>query len=598
MPMPRFLRALSTKASDDGNCKEYIEFDRLEEHESELETNQERLNSIWRNENCSNGEIEEITTHVQKQEFEPVIKKLDTTKLQIHKNTQSHAARTFPKIMHEHVINTKNQFNKVFASTFLSDNIVTFGTKDNKLMLLDVVKGKICQIRLPNPEKSFDYIRKIDKQQTGGTDSSGACGIHDLKYNTNNNMLITGGYHAQDVALFKFDDDVHHMGPRKFSHHLIPLATLKFHKDWVFGMDWLDSEHIVAGGRDGQLSVWNVSNIDSTYQNFRERFRLKSCNNSDLPYTYRPPMLDNNANSDFDDFLGFGESPQPRANNSALARSSPELNESLLGNSEQNQNSLVDSSNGNDSGVDMEHILNLKLSKNMSASHERCNVPILRKPTHFTTNKKHRIRALKAFSKSTSLAHSQCVVTLATNGEIQIYDINRSKAIFSEQLPHRKETVCVEINQDRGQIMVGSQSHIQIFDPRCSMNASLQIIDSLDKNWGCRTVSCNSDLLTIGGGLGRLSFYDLRLNKYINCGTKMKHDKINGGLSDMPIKHRTMEKGWIKDDDVYNNIFVLHGLPTPTAIYTHCYNPNRSRLFVAGGPTPYGLYGSAASVYF
>ena len=577
----RFLRGFGTK---DKQETEYIEFDAIiDDGRDEPDANQQRLNSIWRNDTRSTKHSD-ITHHVQKQEYEPKLNANDKT---YHKDAKSHGARSMPVIMHEHIINTTNQFNKVFASAFVSEDIVTFGTKDNKLMLLDVVKGKICQIRLPNAEKSFDYNRTIDAV-IDKENSDKACGIHDLKFNTNNNLLITGGHKPQDVAIFRYDNDVHHIGPKKFSHTLIPLANLKFHKDWIFAMDFVDDKHIVAGGRDGQLSIWDISNIDKTYQDYRSKHNLK---------VYGPNSNDNSGYNinPFEELLNVDSNASTNNNhNDGFATNFSELQESLLNHDNDNDWSVF---NSDGAPVDEQHVSQLReKQKNMTVSQDRCNVPILRKPVHFACDTDHRIRALKSFSKSSTLSHSQCVVTLATTGEVQIFDISRSKSLLKEFLPHRKETVCVEINQDKGQIIVGSQSHIQIFDPRCELSQSLQVIDSLDKNWGCRTISCYTDLLTIGGGLGRLSFYDLRASKYMECAPK--HKSLHGKKSEEKLAYRTIDKGWVKEDDVYQNIFAMHSLPRPTAVYTHCYNPQRSKLFAAGGPTPYGLCGSAASVYF
>ena len=35
----------------------------------------------------------------------------------------------------------------------------------------------------------------------------------------------------------------------------------------------------------------------------------------------------------------------------------------------------------------------------------------------------------------------------------------------------------------------------------------------------------------------------------------------------------------------------------PNTVYTHCVDPTRTRLFVAGGPLPFGLQGAYAAVW-
>ena len=49
-------------------------------------------------------------------------------------------------------------------------------------------------------------------------------------------------------------------------------------------------------------------------------------------------------------------------------------------------------------------------------------------------------------------------------------------------------------------------------------------------------------------------------------------------------------------DDTYREFF--SGLPQPpNALYTHCYSPMRTKLFIAGGPLPLGLHGNYAGVW-
>lgn len=51
-----------------------------------------------------------------------------------------------------------------------------------------------------------------------------------------------------------------------------------------------------------------------------------------------------------------------------------------------------------------------------------------------------------------------------------------------------------------------------------------------------------------------------------------------------------------RHDDTYREFF--SGLPQPpNALYSHCYSPMRTKLFIAGGPLPLGLHGNYASVW-
>lgn len=50
-----------------------------------------------------------------------------------------------------------------------------------------------------------------------------------------------------------------------------------------------------------------------------------------------------------------------------------------------------------------------------------------------------------------------------------------------------------------------------------------------------------------------------------------------------------------QQDDTVNEIFVNNDCPT--AVYTHCYDQSRVRLFTAGGPIAASIQGNYASVW-
>ena len=204
------------------------------------------------------------------------------------------------------------------------------------------------------------------------------------------------------------------------------------------------------------------------------------------------------------------------------------------------------------------------------------------KPAKYTTLPQHThlmqnnegIRGLKA-----NRCHNN-VVVLTVNGAVKVWDAHKSKIEWSTNLKYSKEAVCLDLDEERGQIFVGSQNKITAMDPR-ENNKTFRYIESVDEGWGVRTVSIQNDLITIGGGLGKISFYDVRSSKYLKYASKQCID---------------VNSGWMREDDIYTDVFMEHMLPTPSAVYTHAYSPNFNKLFVGGGPTPYGLFGSFASV--
>lgn len=79
---------------------------------------------------------------------------------------------------------------------------------------------------------------------------------------------------------------------------------------------------------------------------------------------------------------------------------------------------------------------------------------------------------------------------------------------------HTSETVCAAANTEANVFAVGSQSHISILDPRTSN--IVRTIDSCDEGWGVRSLDFKSNILTTGGGYGRIGFYDLRAQRYLD----------------------------------------------------------------------------------
>jgi WD repeat-containing protein 40A len=174
--------------------------------------------------------------------------------------------------------------------------------------------------------------------------------------------------------------------------------------------------------------------------------------------------------------------------------------------------------------------------------------------------------------------------TLSADGFVKIWDTNKFKVTNSVPLPHTNETVCVALDEGRGIISVGSQAHVSMIDPR--QKDVINNFESLDEGWGVRAMSINHNLITIGGGYGRISFYDLRANSYL------KWDS-----NDTPIVKTWLQsgKGSLIKDYIYERHF--QGMRINNAIYTVNYDPSGLKLFSAGGPLQLNLKGSYASIW-
>jgi len=120
-------------------------------------------------------------------------------------------------------------------------------------------------------------------------------------------------------------------------------------------------------------------------------------------------------------------------------------------------------------------------------------------------------------------------------------------------------------------VAVGSQSKVSLVDQRTQKVEFT--IDSHDGNWGVRSVGFFHDMVTIGGGAGRLAFYDLRNKAFL-----------------------TDEANKIVSEDQEERVFIK----TPqysNAIYTHAFDTSGTRLFVGGGPLMNGFSGCYASLW-
>uniref|UniRef100_T1JPI7 DDB1- and CUL4-associated factor 12 beta-propeller domain-containing protein n=1 Tax=Strigamia maritima TaxID=126957 RepID=T1JPI7_STRMM len=146
--------------------------------------------------------------------------------------------------------------NKVFCSKWLTGQQIIFGTKCNKLIVLDLNTSQMVLI------PSLDSSRNSIQPEI-------ACGIHTIQMNPSRTLLATGAANPNDVAVYKLPT----MDPVLNNGKLVDL-TQGAHKDWVFDIAWLDDTFFVTGSRDTSLALWRVDDTQS------------NCHRSGIPSHY------------------------------------------------------------------------------------------------------------------------------------------------------------------------------------------------------------------------------------------------------------------------------------------------------------------------
>eukprot|EP00088_Acartia_fossae_P022591 TRINITY_DN2375_c0_g1_i11.p1 TRINITY_DN2375_c0_g1~~TRINITY_DN2375_c0_g1_i11.p1 ORF type:complete len:467 (-),score=86.19 TRINITY_DN2375_c0_g1_i11:443-1843(-) len=158
-------------------------------------------------------------------------------------------------MMREYEITIGNM-NKVFSSQWLSHKQVLFGTKCNKLMVLDVTTKRIDQI--PSLE-SREGSRPLLAER----------GVNSIEINPSKTLITTGASNSNDVAVYRLPT-------------LDPVVVGgRGHQDWIFDQTWIDDQFFVSGSRDGSISLWRVTDE-----------MLAEMAAADLPkYSYMEPLL-------------------------------------------------------------------------------------------------------------------------------------------------------------------------------------------------------------------------------------------------------------------------------------------------------------------
>ncbi|KAI9091779.1 WD40-repeat-containing domain protein [Phlyctochytrium arcticum] len=500
---------------------------------------------------------------------------------------QHYVARSLPGTLNESLSLDTTGKDKAFASQWISDTHVVFGTKCNALIVANVVTGR--QVRIPLVEDhvpgwgmedhATSSANACEAAPSSGNESPSAnafpnpyCftgnrntpkpvnhGIRDIAVNPTKTLLAVGvGKPLGSIQVFRLPE-------------FEPVSVLQEHADFVFSLKWINDTTLISGGRDGLLKAWHI-----------------------------PSSTDSSHESD--------------ASNTLFPLNGP-------------------------------------------------NISIL---SSFRSVSGHRGKVRDVTFNMTA----QSIGTLSTDGFVKIWEADRFQPHTSIALRYTEEACCLAVSDKDNLYAVGSANNISILDPRSSQ--VVQVLQSCDDGWGVRSLVWKDGVITIGGGKGRISFYDTHAKKYLSwegeesIGTShssvvgspvlnfsirppsattlsasilsspstpsaltallsnissgfpfspsrpaspslapvphMRRTWSRGGspsiTADMPSSHTAWlqsSQGWLRQDEVYQTYF--QGTDVRNSIYSLSYNPEGDKLFAAGGPLQANLQGCYASIW-
>ncbi|KAI8817311.1 WD40-repeat-containing domain protein [Fimicolochytrium jonesii] len=272
-------------------------------------------------------------------------------------------------------------------------------------------------------------------------------------------------------------------------------------------------------------------------------------------------------------------------------------------------------------------------------------------PTFRAQKHRDRVRDLHYSPTTHTLA------TLSTDGLLKLWDCRTTATTHSLPptttstiiLRYRDELTCLaqDSSQNTNLYAVGSAAKVSIIDPR--INTVATAFDSCDDGWGVRSLLFKGEMVVVGGGKGRIAFWDARAAKYISwvespptsstsqqptaapndandnsseeeetlstpeshappsltrTPTLHPHRRLSTHLlTHLPANHtawHTTGEGYLLPNEVWRSHF--RGYAVKNAPYVMRFaergGVGLGRLFVAGGPLQVNLEGSWAGVFW
>ena len=166
--------------------------------------------------------------------------------------------------------------------------------------------------------------------------------------------------------------------------------------------------------------------------------------------------------------------------------------------------------------------------------------------------------------------------SLGSDRRLALWDPPTGQLLRSCATRDHEDLIALDADPRFGLFAVGGRDFVSFFDRR--VEGILRSVQTCNRGMGVRSLCFRDALLSVGGGLGRLSFFDLAAGKFRRFGegeAARSYRQVTG-----PPQPRA------------------DGEPQePQAVYVHRWDDAGARLFVGGGPLLLQASGGHASLW-
>ncbi len=175
-----------------------------------------------------------------------------------------------------------------------------------------------------------------------------------------------------------------------------------------------------------------------------------------------------------------------------------------------------------------------------------------------------RVRALRHDARQGVAA------SLGSDRRLALWDPLSGQLLRSCATRDHEDLIALDADARHGLFAVGGRDYVSFFDRR--VDGVLRSVQSCNRGMGVRSLCFRDNLLSVGGGLGRLSFFDLAAGKFRRFEEARSYRLLAGS------------PGAGQEEE-------------PQAIYVHRWDDAGARLFVGGGPLLLQANGGHASLW-